>query len=180
MFFDSWQDILRILIVGTCGYIGVVVLLRITGKRTLAKMNAFDFVVTVALGSILATLLLNPDVSLADGLAAFALLCALQYVVASLALRSDSFERLIKAEPSLLFYRGHPLPQMLKKERVTEEEAMAAVRESGIARLEDIGAVVLETDGSISVLTDPVAPEQGALKSVTAPQRAYTGPPQAS
>jgi uncharacterized membrane protein YcaP (DUF421 family) len=58
MFYDGWFRLVRVLVVGSCGYVALIALLRISGKRTLAKLNAFDFVVTVALGSTLATVLL--------------------------------------------------------------------------------------------------------------------------
>lgn len=64
MFFNAWSDIGRVLVVGGLAYAGLVLLLRLTGKRTLSKMNAFDLVVTVALGSTLATILLSKDVAL--------------------------------------------------------------------------------------------------------------------
>ena len=67
MFFDSWAGLLRVLVVGTLAYAALVLLLRVTGKRTLSKMNAFDLIVTVALGSTLATVLLSKDVALAEG-----------------------------------------------------------------------------------------------------------------
>ena len=70
MWFDDWSDIVRVLIVGTAAYVGLVALLRISGKRTLAKLNAFDLVVTVAFGSTLATILLSSDVSYAEGVTA--------------------------------------------------------------------------------------------------------------
>ena len=74
MFFTHWFDLARVLIVGVSAYAALVFLLRISGKRTLSKMNAFDLVVTVALGSTLATILLSKDVALAEGLLALALL----------------------------------------------------------------------------------------------------------
>ena len=82
MWFDSWSDIIRILAVGTAAYLALVVLLRLSGKRTLAKLNAFDWVVSVALGSTLATVLLSSDVSWSEGAVALVLLAALQFVVA--------------------------------------------------------------------------------------------------
>src|SRR5690554_6841422 len=78
MFFDGWDDLVRLLVVGTLAYGGLIVILRATGKRTLSKMNAFDLVITVALGSTLSSALLSQDVSLSEGLLAFVLLCALQ------------------------------------------------------------------------------------------------------
>jgi uncharacterized membrane protein YcaP (DUF421 family) len=70
MFFDSWTGLGRVLVVGTLAYFALVLTLRVSGKRTLSKLNAFDLVVTVALGSTLATVLLSKDVALAEGLLA--------------------------------------------------------------------------------------------------------------
>lgn len=84
MVFDSWFGLLRVLVVGTIAYAALVLLLRVSGKRTLAKLNAFDLIVTVALGSTLATVLLSKSVALVEGLAAFALLAGLQYLVVAL------------------------------------------------------------------------------------------------
>jgi hypothetical protein len=78
MWFDSWSDIARILAVGAAAYLALVVLLRISGKRTLARLNAFDWVVSVAFGSPLATILLSSDVSWSEGVVALILLAALQ------------------------------------------------------------------------------------------------------
>ena len=80
-FFNDWQGLLRTLVVGVLAYITLVLFLRFSGKRTLSKMNAFDLVMTVALGSTLATVLLTESVALAEGALAFALLIGLQFVV---------------------------------------------------------------------------------------------------
>jgi uncharacterized membrane protein YcaP (DUF421 family) len=154
MFFDSWSALLRILIVGSLTYVGLVTFLRLSGKRTLSKMNAFDLVVTVALGSTLATVLLDRNVSLSEGLLSFALLCILQYVVALLAVHSKLFRRVIKSEPALLLHRGEYLRSAMSQERVTEDEIRAAVRSAGHADPTAVEAVVLETDGSFSVIAD--------------------------
>lgn len=67
LFFDSWESIFRTIVITVLAYFSLIRLLRISGKRTLSKMKAFDFVVTVALGSTPATVLLNKLVALADG-----------------------------------------------------------------------------------------------------------------
>lgn len=157
MFFDTWYEILRIGVVGTLAYAGLVVFLRTTGKRTLSKMNAFDLVVTVAFGSTFASAILSSDVSLVEALVAFALLCGLQYGVTLLSVRSERFQRLIKAQPTLLFYRGAFLDAALRKERVTREEILAAMRSSGAVKPSQVDAVVLETDGSFSVVSGAAA-----------------------
>lgn len=152
MFFHSWMGLVRIIIVGVIAYCVLVLFLRISGKRTLSKMNAFDLVVTVALGSTLATVLISKDVPLAEGVAAFGLLILLQFIISWLSVRSATVSRLVKSEPSLLFHRGQFLSESMKRERVNEEEVHAAARNEGIASLTEVDAVVLETDGSFSVL----------------------------
>jgi uncharacterized membrane protein YcaP (DUF421 family) len=152
MLFDSWAGLGRVLLVGTLVYVALVLLLRISGKRTLSKLNAFDLVVTVALGSTLATVLLSKSVALAEGVLAMGLLISLQYVIAWLSVRSPRFQGVIKAEPTLLLHRGRFLEGAMRAERITREEILAALRASGAAEPQAMAAVVLETDGSLSVI----------------------------
>lgn len=88
MLFQRWSDLGQVLATSLLVYPTLVLVLRVSGKRTLAKMNAFDLVVTVALGSTLATILLSADVSLAEGLLALVLLVGLQLAVAWVSVRS--------------------------------------------------------------------------------------------
>ena len=81
MLFGGWSDVARTLIVGTLAYAALIATLRVSGKRTLAKLNAFDLVVTVALGSTLASVLTSSSVALAQGVTAFVTLIGLQFVV---------------------------------------------------------------------------------------------------
>lgn len=150
--FNDWPTLMRTALVGVLGYASLVMLLRISGKRTLSKMNAFDLVVTVALGSVLATILLNKDVTLAQGALAIALLVALQFAITWSSVRVRWVRRLVTGEPALLVHRGELLPRALRRARVTEDEARAAVRSAGLASLGDVEALVLETDGSFSVV----------------------------
>lgn len=152
MLFDSWTGLLRVLLVGTAAYAALLLMLRFSGKRTLSKLNAFDFVVTVALGSTLATVLLSKDVSLSEGVAALALLVGLQFIATFIAVRSERFQNVLKAEPTLLLRRGEFLQDAMLRQRVTREEILAAMRSSGVSSPSDVDAVVLETDGSISVI----------------------------
>lgn len=99
MFFSGWESLLRNLVVGVLTYVTLVIFLRISGKRTLSKMNAYDLVVTVALGSTLASALLTKDVALADGALAFALLIGLQFVVTWSSVRLRSARQLATREP---------------------------------------------------------------------------------
>jgi uncharacterized membrane protein YcaP (DUF421 family) len=166
MFFNNWADVLRTVLVGVLAYAGLITLLRISGKRTLSKMNAFDLIVTVALGSTLATILLSKEVALAEGLVAFAVLILLQYIIAWLQVRSNLVEGMVKAEATLLLFRGQFIKSSLKKERVTESEVRAAMRESGIADPQHALAVVLETDGTFSAIPMPNGGGTGNLQGM--------------
>jgi uncharacterized membrane protein YcaP (DUF421 family) len=167
MLFDSWAGLGRVVLVGTLAYAALVLLLRTSGKRTLTKLNAFDLVVTVALGSTLATVLLSKSVALAEGVLALGLLIFLQYAIAWLSVRSPRFQSFIKAEPTLLLHRGRFLEGAMRAQRITREEVLAALRASGAAELGEIAAVVLETDGSISVIPDAgAAGDGGTLANV--------------
>jgi len=166
VFFDSWESLGRIALTGALAYAALVVLLRISGKRTLSKMNAFDLIVTVALGSTFATVLLSKGVALVEGVLAFALLIFLQLAMTWLSVRSEAFQGFVKARPRLLLHRGRLLPGALEEERVTEEEVVAAVREQGVASLEGVEAVVLETAGTVSVLRATDREPLSALRGV--------------
>ena len=152
-FFDGWPGPLRVLVVGTSAYVALLVMLRVSGNRTLSKMNAFDFVVTIALGSTLATVLLSKQTDLAEGLAAIALLILLQWAITWLAARSSAVSRLVKSEPVLLVRDGEPLPTAMRRARVTEAEVLQAAREQGLPNLGAVRAMVLENDGEFSVIS---------------------------
>lgn len=152
MFEITWDSFIRIITVGSLAYIGLIFFLRISGKRTLTKLNAFDLVVTVALGSTLATVLLNNSISLLEGLTAFALLIGGQYIITFIAVRSKSFNQFIKAEPKLLYLDGSFLEDAMKKERINRVEILQSIRNQGVGSLEKVKAVVLETDGSMSII----------------------------
>lgn len=151
-FFDDFPSLLRILLVGVLAYVWLVALLRISGKRTLTKLNAFDLVVTVALGSTLATVLFNKNVALVEGFLAFGLLVFLQYAITFLSVRAPGFKAIVKSEPSLLVHNGEMLESVCQRERITRDEILAALRSAGFAQLSEVESMVLETDGSISVL----------------------------
>ena len=175
LWFDSWESITRTLITSVAAYVSLVILLRISGKRTLSKMNAFDFIVTIAIGSTLATVLLNKNVALADGVLAMFLLIFLQYIISALAVRSNTVNSMIKGTPALLVYNGEMLEAMMRKERITKDEIWAILREKGVARMEDVKAVVLETDGSLTLLQKGAGDDTDVLTNVRTPQDRRVG-----
>ena len=166
VFFNGWGSLFRILVIGLLAYTTLVIFLRLSGNRTLSKMNAFDLIVTVALGSTLATVLLSKDVALADGAVAMGLLISLQFIITWTSVRFSWVRRLVTGEPLMLLYQGEYLPHSLRKARVTKAEVLAAIRGSGVSDVAAVQAVVLETDGSLSVVKREADSRHSSLERV--------------
>jgi uncharacterized membrane protein YcaP (DUF421 family) len=150
--FSGWVPLIRIMVVGTAAYVALIAMLRTSGKRTLSKLNAFDLVVTVALGSAMATVLLSKEVALMEGLVAFGLLIVLQFAVTWTSQRSTFFRGLVDSEPAVLVRRGEMIRSAMRRERVLETDLLAAIRQSGGMRMQDAEAVLLEADGSLTAI----------------------------
>lgn len=162
-FFGGWEPVLRILIVGTAAYVALVVILRATGTRTLAQMNAFDFIVTVALGASFGRILTARNVALVEAITAFLLLAALQFVVTWLKVRSPAFARAITTAPVMLYYKGEFQHQSMRRVRVTEVELNATVRLKGAGSLNEVDAIVLESNGQFAVIKSNSVGDGAAL-----------------
>ena len=132
-------------------------------------MNAFDFIVTIALGSSLATVALNKNVALADGALAFFLLVFLQYIITWISVRNKRFKNLITSQPILLLYKGRLLKDVLRKERVTIDELQMVARKAGIEDLKEIDAIVMETTGDLVVISDLHSTKAPTLENVQQP-----------
>jgi uncharacterized membrane protein YcaP (DUF421 family) len=166
MFYRGWSDLERTAIVAVLGYISLVLFLRLSGKRTLSYKDPFDFVIVTALGSALAQTILSNDISLVQGLTAFAILIGLQFLTTWFSTHSVFIQRLIKSEPTLLYYRGQFLRGALRHEHVPEIEILAAVREQGLGSMEEVEAVVLEADSGFSVIRQSERKSDSALADV--------------
>lgn len=151
LFFKDWETLYHILICATISYLTLFLFIRISGKRTLAKLTAFDFVVAVTLGSMLSSTILL-QVKIFEGLTGLALIIALQYLLALITKKSDTMKDVINSVPTLLFYNGTFFKDAMKKELVKEEEIYAEIRQNSIERIDDVRAVVLELNGSMTVI----------------------------
>ena len=142
----------------------VIFLVRLIGARTLSKMTAFDFLVTLATGSLLATATAASTApAFAQALAGLTTLLVAQCTLAWTRQRADWFKRVIENEPRVLLRDGAFIDSALRRSRVSRADVLAKLREADVAQ-HDAGAVILETTGDISVLT-------GSLSS--SPNRVY-------
>ena len=145
------KDAANILVATPLLYVTVIVLVRFSGKRTTSQMNGFDWVVTVATGSLVASGILPGGSSAIESILAITLLVALQWLVTLGVSRSAAVQSAVKATPRLLLRNGEFLREAMLHERVSEAEVRAQVRASGHTRIEDVEWVILETDASLSV-----------------------------
>ncbi len=152
IFFDDWQSLLRAFILTILAYVTLIIFIRISGKRTLSKMNAFDFLVTIALGSCLATVSLNKNIALAEGAMVYFTLIFLQFIITWSSVRVKFVKKLVTGKPALLLYKGELLADAMKRERITIEEIYMKARASGITNLNEVEVIVLETTGDITMI----------------------------
>jgi len=151
VFFKDWKSIGHVVLATIIAFVTLFFFVRISGKRTLAKLNAFDFVVTVALGSTLSYMMLAM-VPLMEGAIVLLLIITLQYIFAWTARSSKKIEKIINAVPSLIFYNGEFIEHSMAKEAITKGEIFAQIRNAGIDRIEEVKAVVMELNGEITVV----------------------------
>ncbi len=168
LFFNDWEALLRIVIIGVISYIALVLLLRAAGKRTLSRMNAYDMVITMALGSILAKVLLTADQSISESITAMFVLIGLQYTVSVAMCHCRWLRHFLSSKPSVLFHNGKYIDSAMRKERVDKDEVQAAIHAKGIADNAMVEAVILGTNGDLSVLLKPNA---STISSVAAGAR---------
>lgn len=154
MFHDALSDVGTVALTAVLAYAWLVLLLRVSGKRTLSQLNAFDFIVTVALGSIMASVTLSSSVAWTEGAAALAALAALQFAAAWASTRFNWVRTALTSQPTMLLRNGQMDTGAMLRERIDEESLRAAVRSSGSGDLESIAAVILETDGTLSVISN--------------------------
>ncbi|MEQ8410860.1 MAG: DUF421 domain-containing protein [Erythrobacter sp.] len=144
---------LRGLILGAAGLLWVTVLIRLNGLRSLSKMSNFDFVMTIALGSLLSGAARSSEWSgFAQALLGMMSLFALQWLMNKARMRSKRFESLVQNHPVILMRGGEFRWPAMEATRVTKSDILEKLRMSNATDFSRIHAVVLETTGDVSVL----------------------------
>lgn len=155
MFFDTviLDAIAKGALLSALGLSWIILLVRIVGLRSFSKMTNFDFVMTVAMGSLLAgASQSNNWAGLLQTMVAMACLFGVQYLVSTFRQRSNKFDELVQNTPVLLMRDGVILHDALRATRVSEEDLIAKLREANAIDFSTVHAAVLETTGDVSVL----------------------------
>lgn len=155
----DWSKVADTILSAALAYGLLIILLRVSGKRTLSQLYIFDFVVTVAIGSILATMALSSSATLARGVGAVGVFVLLQGIVSVISSRSKKGSWALTAIPTILWLDGQFRQEAARAARLGMDEIAQAVRQSGKADPTQVYAVLLETNGQFSVIAErPQAP----------------------
>lgn len=150
---NVWSAVGTVVISTVAIYLTAVVSIRLVGRRTVAQLSAFDVVVTIALGSVVATTAVSSSTSYAEGAAALVTLLALQVTVAWARRRFARLRRLLEFAPEVVVSSGTiDLPRSLWRSQLTEDELWSQLRQRGIFDTESVVLAVLEPSGQLSVL----------------------------
>jgi uncharacterized membrane protein YcaP (DUF421 family) len=169
-----WQALVLVLASTVGIYASLILLTRVSGLRSFSKLSAFDFAITVAIGSLVGAILAMEDPPLLQGIVALAALYASQMGVAVLRQRSTLLKDIVDNEPLLLMDGREIIEENLRRGRMTEADLYAKLREANVISLDEVRAVVMETTGDVSVLhADPDGPEleDPVMENVRRPEK---------
>lgn len=134
-------------------YVTTLAAVRLAGRRTVAQMSAFDYVVSIALGSVIATTAVSSEVSYLDGLITVVVLLLLQVALGALRKKNDFVRRVTGFEPEIMYENGElDLPSSPLSAQPTLEEVRSKVRQTGLSDWSKVDKIILEPDGNVSVL----------------------------
>lgn len=173
MFLENWGDIGRVAANTAISFILLFVFIRLTGKRTLANLSAFDFIVIIALGSTLAEMMLA-SIPILNGAVALIVILLFQFGMAWATKKSKPVEKVVNARPTLLYLDGVFLEAALNNELVTKDEIYAEIRGAGIYDLDQIKAIVLELNGHVTIVkkSENEQVREHSLKNLCLPENA--------
>ncbi|HEX9058139.1 MAG TPA: YetF domain-containing protein [Ktedonobacterales bacterium] len=134
-------------------YVVLLVALRVTGKRQLGQFTPFDFAVLLIVSNAVQNAMIGPDTSLVGGILGAATLFGLNYLLSVLSARYNFLGQEVLGTPTVLIDDGHLISENLRRERVNADDVLMAMREHGVDDISKVKHAVLETDGSISIVS---------------------------
>ena len=152
LFFDNIDKLGRIVLTAVTVYVLIVIITKVSGKRSTSQLNNFDWIVTVMIGSLGASTILLKDIPLIEGISSILVLYVMQFLVTKYASISPQFSSFILSEPRIVFYQGQFLPDAMRAERLTRQELECAMRSEGVNNFDDVEAIVFESDAQLTII----------------------------
>ena len=157
LFFDNIDKLGRIVLTAVTVYVLIVIITKVSGKRSTSQLNNFDWIVTVMIGSLGASTILLKDIPLIEGISSILVLYIMQFLVTKYASISPQFSSFILSEPRIVFYQGQFLPDAMRAERLTRQELECAMRSEGVNNFDDVEAIVFESDAQLTIIPKPTS-----------------------
>jgi len=157
LFFDNIDKLRRIVLTAVTVYVLIVIITKVSGKRSTSQLNNFDWIVTVMIGSLGASTILLKDIPLIEGISSILVLYVMQFLVTKYASISPQFSSFILSEPRIVFYQGQFLPDAMRAERLTRQELECAMRSEGVNNFDDVEAIVFESDAQLTIIPKPTS-----------------------
>ena len=157
LFFDNIDKLGRIVLTAVTVYVLIVIITKVSGKRSTSQLNNFDWIVTVMIGSLGASTILLKDIPLIEGISSILVLYVMQFLVTKYASISPQFSSFILSEPRIVFYQGQFLPDAMRAERLTRQELECAMRSEGVNSFDDVEAIVFESDAQLTIIAKPTS-----------------------
>ena len=157
LFFDNIDKLGRIVLTAATVYVLIVIITKVSGKRSTSQLNNFDWIVTVMIGSLGASTILLKDIPLIEGISSILVLYVMQFLVTKYASISPQFSSFILSEPRIVFYQGQFLPDAMRAERLTRQELECAMRSEGVNSFDDVEAIVFESDAQLTIIPKPTS-----------------------
>jgi uncharacterized membrane protein YcaP (DUF421 family) len=134
-------------------YLMLMILFKIAGRRSLADLNTFDFILLLIIGEATQQALLGDDFSITNSVLIITTLIAIDIGVSKIKQRSKRLALIVDGGPTVIVENGQPLHRRMEKARITEADIMEAARSNqGIARMSDIRYAIIERNGTISII----------------------------
>lgn len=157
-----------IIIRSIIAFILLLFLTRIMGKKQLSQLTFFDYIVGITIGSIAATMSVDQNVQISNGVVSLAIWGLLPIVIGILGMKSRTFLQLTDGRPSILIKNGEVLEESMKKNKIVIDELMMMLREKEIFKIDDVEIAILETNGQLSIMKksdlEPITPRLLGMK----------------
>ncbi len=147
-------SILHIVISTTCVYLFIILALRILGKTEMAQLSITDLIFVLLISNAVQNAMVGSDTSLLGGITAATALFILNLILKRLKIAFPTFRKVIEGEPVILIYNGIVMEENCRKNGISEDELLQAIREHGSSSIEEVNSLILETDGNISVVSN--------------------------
>lgn len=145
-------EYILILIRSILAFIFLLFLTRIMGKKQLSQLTFFDYVVGITIGSIAATMSVDQNIKISNGVVSLFIWGVFPILLSFLGMKSRAFQQFTDGKPVIIIKKGEVLEHAMKKNMLTIDELLMLLREQQVFKIEDVEMAVLETNGELSIM----------------------------